>query len=1435
LNGKGQIRDVNLNCSFINEQLSKVTPFFYVESIRVSELGFNVTSWTNLKKAPILVDIQDVEIKVIEPLSFLEKEKRLKIRQLSWVEFMESSSSKAGKRGPYNLFDRILDNLQVEIRSVTIIFQPMGRFKTHRKGPWTPPSLSLQLKHLKYCSVDQYGNEGSIDDCWRHNSFEGNTRDQTLIVYKKVSTQVSLGILSESQNTRKSELLMKDTPLEVHIAFHKKFIDSAILAIQIDVTFNRVEVHLSKEILPSIVHTASGIQYCFSKDRAFQDPLLPHGDEGHDEGSVEVNAPKALVYGNMTSSVVESDSDEDDKNLSSDKKQGDSAGDDASDLTILGLNTMENVDNVGIFDEKEDPGEESKSSKNDQSLTPQLSSQSGSNDQNKTKARPVLVLPSGVVIYEKLSISLSIHDVKVRGTYFSGVDDYVQLHVKGLVTEVIWPKATLEKGFHAQLSLSYVTLQDLYDKKMTTLMRGGRNQGRQFFPLESLPISCHEIPPDDCFPFLEDRCIRPDHFDFRHSFPCQAVSLKASFNSLTKVSDPENESFFVLLEVGIDRFEAILDSLVLSRVLKFLFLQSTDGYDPRWYSGDWTKELTTDILVNPASPLILSNCIQGHADAFHHENEMISSDLMNITAKLSGITLRIPAAAPFDVRACDIILSITELMLVVKSDLPKSLFCGKIGSSRKGEESHHDTKINFPNDPSDICFGIPMPEGRVGRQQLSTFRAKMTTKGLEIKLVPTLPYFNADFSRKLLAPLEMTMLFCFEGDRLGNKNSDLFKINLFHSIQIHDLNVNLDFDLLAGTLICILSHLKVLNTLKFDTDNFSMKRAEVRKLNAEIQDEFKNKMSTYVQGETATLEEQLVPIVKTSCFTLVLIIDIAEVGVKIWRQRVPLNSTFRASVSGDVSHMESSPIPIINLLTFKILGTEVGIETEQIDGNKRFVIKASISEAQIKCCDLEKISAVHVETNPFSEDEEKTGEKHYFYLFTNEEAMRTSCNADVLLVTFGGKSGKDLLLRMEDLCDSKRSISLDIDLGGGGCFNFQMHQLECLVLLFMEAMLMSMEIEHDIKINMVSSQDFPQDTVGALFINCFQLNKNSKNLASSSLNMAAVIKRCKSIDDLIRLLFEEVYETTLSQLFLRISMDNFVVAFPPDAAFEGLEWLTYQIRDLHLTSWYDRLGPGAGLWQRIAQEGYLLNEFCGCQKTGFHCCVRASNALCIAEHDGSCTNFSVPLIGPFEVSLSSSLESVTLNLRDFVLSLGDFPNILLYCSLLSSVITNYRIRQERISKILSVFQISSTDNIQSLVKCNVVTSMNNCAHEAISDVDLCMAAGRRMLETLQRSVHSYNARIRGKILEQEKEIKRLNIQLFLKEQRCAGALALLSCQAAGWLRMGGTHMISERSPKTSSMWKYYAVLRKSLLILYSKPGKVSEFKCFQYRDSSFLT
>jgi len=524
LNGKGEIKNVELNCSFLNEQIMRVSPYIELESVHVSKLSFHVSSWTNLRQSPIVIDVEHVTAKIVEPLHWLDRKRRNPIRQLTrheMAQLIKSGALPKPRTGSYNLLDRILDNLTVEIRSINITFQPAGRFKTRRVGPWTPPAIRVQLFGIRLVSVNEFGHEASPDEVWHHNHHRKG-REGNFLIYKKLETEYSVSIVtkkSSAEATTKKETtdprsrggggvdsggsdgpsgtaesskekgvagvagedetvipIVSSTPrdgracnnrskIEVQMAFQRRIRDGEYLAVQIDTTIPVVEVELLASTIPHLAHLVAAVTYCLAKDRAFEDPLRSVGSpasptsapspkivtspSGESLGSseygeeVDLTAPSILdiaMADGLSESSEEDDEDVDDKETenqfsSNAVEEDDLEGKDEDAETGTVEPSKETSVNVAASVSPVKQPTITRKSAPQTPVTPGPAPRSSDD-------RPVLVLPNGMVLHEKISISVSIHHVTIRGTYREEEDGHIQIVANGVVAEAIWPQFT---------------------------------------------------------------------------------------------------------------------------------------------------------------------------------------------------------------------------------------------------------------------------------------------------------------------------------------------------------------------------------------------------------------------------------------------------------------------------------------------------------------------------------------------------------------------------------------------------------------------------------------------------------------------------------------------------------------------------------------------------------------------------------------------------------------------------------------------------------------------------------------------------------------------------------------------------------------------------------------------------------------------------------
>lgn len=383
------------------------------------------------------MDIEDVKATILEPMYYLDRTQRKSIRQVSRAAFIDMIRAALYKprTTPYNLFDRIADNLTIDIRSVQISFQPWGKFKTRRVGPWTPPTLMATLRHIRIVSVDEYGHEGTPEEVWSHNIHPPNqpAAERTLLLYKKIAFECDAGVGYPAAGGDDDDVtpppppppLLCQAKVEVHIAVQRRIRDGAILSVQIDATLPKVEIEIPNSMVPVLAHAVSGVQYCVAKDRAYEDPLLAKSDIVPTPASpTEVSVEPVREEDEEEDGIVEGDEEE----IDDDDDDDDIRLNPMSPETIM---DEESFDDAGV----------------DELLTPSTpATPTPSPAVSRTSSaiggrnHPVLMLPNGLVIYDRVTISVAVHHCTIRGTYSAKGDGYVQLVTKGLIAEMIWPK-----------------------------------------------------------------------------------------------------------------------------------------------------------------------------------------------------------------------------------------------------------------------------------------------------------------------------------------------------------------------------------------------------------------------------------------------------------------------------------------------------------------------------------------------------------------------------------------------------------------------------------------------------------------------------------------------------------------------------------------------------------------------------------------------------------------------------------------------------------------------------------------------------------------------------------------------------------------------------------------------------------------------------------
>eukprot|EP00977_Amphora_coffeiformis_P005529 scaffold1170_cov174-Amphora_coffeaeformis.AAC.13 len=1394
-----------------------MTPFVELEAVHVSKLSFHVSSWTNIRKAPILVHVEHVTATVKEPLHYVDRAKRRQLRQVTRGELVEMIRAGIIKaRGAYNLFDRILDNLTIEVASVSINFQPWGRFKTRRTGPWTPPEIQLYFAGIHLVSVNEYGQEAPPEEVWRHNHHR--SASGSLLIYKKLSMEYKISIKPANASEPIPLVTGRDNKLEVHLAMKRRIRDGEWLAVQIDTTIPRVDVNLPQQVIPHLVHALAGISYCVAKDRGFEDPLKPTSQTDHEQGSVHAPIVK------LASSIDDVMEEEGDEEMS------------ASEVPVQ-------------IEENEESSDEEESPSTADAPAPAVADSPAIKAATGRYAlpgdiqnQPIILLPNGLTISEQLSLSLSVYDFKLRGAYAE--NGHFEIISKGCIGEAIWPKTSKEKGGYVQASVSYMTVQENYSEKLRTLLSGGVKFDTSL-PLESPGKPLTESGRDETFPLYENRVIRPDPLSLRYTFPAQAFGLKSTVEFVKKLTkDPkasDEEEIQVLHETGLDNFEIVLDAGPWARILCFLANEKGGGFDCRWSSGDWSKDLTASMLLRPSSRLNLEECLQPTRQIFLDENQFVSSDLLNVTCRMTKINMRIPAAIQENLAASDIIVSMNEGMIVISSALPRTMLSGRIGTSVNGDDVKTKGVINFPNDPSDVSYQLEGSEdpgdrqrGIVTSRSISTFRVQFTMRGGSVKIVPVVQFYAAKQPQEFLAPTDATMIFCFEGEPPESEESNLTKIVLFTSIIAHRILVNFDVELVASALTSLLAHYR---TVEDCARQISETIAESFVDESDTEASFSEsgdeaKLLRSIRGRRLLVRRQILRSRETGGLSVAIGIQLAELSFHLWRQCIPTSSPLRPP-SKNESPDDSSYVPLLSLMDFFLGELELGLEASFKKHSRRIVFKGCLSQASNAVCNVAeemdkfmKGGKQSSRTKEMGEEEDKFELSELFSI--GEDLHGVVRNPLDYAAAF----------RIEENLQKSRSWSFSADLCEASRLTFRPEELESLATLVFEALLQPNQFnasQEDTEEEDVV-QIFPRKTVGGLFLSLVP----EKLLPSNFLSLIEEFGPpkpdpipVKSLDKILRKVLDRI-PNNVRVVLIRSRVQDFAMFVPRDPRIDANSdpGLCFVIHSLDFLAQYLRSAGSVGefpIFSVVARKDSTWADIVKRQDDGlFHEMKLEQSLSAVSEETG---RNSRALIGNNIVPKFTSGYSYADSRLLFEIPSGvavdgvEQLDRFLFCML------SFRDRCMQLVSIMS--NLLQTTRTRQASRKDDKDAINPVAL-ACSRTTSSLYSVLNILDEITLNLMQYDIDFARLLDEKDQALSKARLVSFMREKERLAAHAIVSAQKTGWLRIGVASKSGQRGSFTASLWPYWCILRKGIIISYSGPGDLQPLTMMSLENATLV-
>lgn len=121
-------------------------------------------------------------------------------------------------------------------------------------------------------------------------------------------------------------------------------------------------------------------------------------------------------------------------------------------------------------------------------------------------------------------------------------------------------------------------------------------------------------------------------------------------------------------------------------------------------------------------------------------------------------------------------------------------------------------------------------------------------------------------------------------------------------------------------------------------------------------------------------------------------------------------------------------------------------------------------------------------------------------------------------------------------------------------------------------------------------------------------------------------------------------------------------------------------------------------------------------------------------------------------------------------------------------------------------------------------------YSACEDSTASCGGALSLLADVKHSLGTHEKALGLKTSRKQAELDQMRLIVFMKERQRLAAHALLASSVSGWIRMGGGNQSRQRVVSTTSLWKYFAVLRKSMLIILPAPGKTTPIDVISLRD-----
>ena len=722
-----------------------------------------------------------------------------------------------------------------------------------------------------------------------------------------------------------------------------------------------------------------------------------------------------------------------------------------------------------------------------------------------------------------------------------------------------------------------------------------------------------------------------------------------------------------------------------------------------------------------------------------------------------------------------------------------------------------DGSIEFPNDPSDAAYKIESAEDPSNRQRgiktscaISTFRAQLTVRGFSIRLAPIIQFRCAKESEQLLLPSEMTMIVCFEGEPPAEATElAQTKVSLLASVIAHRFELNIDFDRIASAIGTTSTHIEnIAKTVRTCLDLLAGLNAENSESDfsgGQLSDAGEGRIRKTLRGRNILVRRQIMRGRESGGLNFAVQVHVAEMRAFVWRQHVPTISPLRSRRDKPVKF-----VPLLLVLDASVKQLDLSVEISLRQQDKLVVLKCTIHEVGLSICDFGKLSECMD-----MESETTLGGRHSHFMIDLVCSQNTNSQRPALA------------FRAQETLGSLRSWSVSTDASNVTVY-CPVDEVETTAILLFEALLMPTWKHHQGK--NISSSLFPPDSVGALFMSVMARVPVLNDIGSLGIpdHFGMLPISSPSADFALRSLITRFLPSFVDVLLVRLALHNVLLALPSGAAWahltpiESPEAFGMQLIDSEFVVGFfssdDRsqmeilnvFARGRDNWSSIVMPG----------GKGIQHSLKSRQSILLTNHPETGT-FPNIVVDAFDFFYSYCDSKIAFAISDDV-RIGDTDRLEAFFVFL---LLFKRRCMEIAGNAAGVFQQISYGGEGEGKENEVENESNPISIACFSSVESTQSA-RTWLRRVSESWGVYDRLTKSVLSAKEKEIAVLRLTLFAAERERLSAWALVDSQACGWLNCGAARRTGQRGAMTSTLTPHWAVLRRSLLLLFSGPGQV---------------